>query len=124
MYIHNTNIYSAKSKKGRIIIGRSNTSHDISLNFAIVTSFAVNNFSTFVIDVVCVSPGHTCGYLQKRHHARNGKHRAFSVSWVVAQASSSLNPDISWVTLIRGNKWHKNGKNSSSHTSKLLALKH
>ena len=115
MYIHNTNIYSAKSKKGRIIIGRSNTSHDISLNFAIVTSFAVNNFSTFVIDVVCVSPGHTCVYLQKRHHARNGKHRAFSVSWVVAQASSFLKPDI-MAHDDHGNEWHKNGMSSSSHT--------
>ena len=72
----------------------SNSSHDLSLNFSIVTSFAVDNFSTFAIDVVCVSPGHTCVYIQKRHHARNGTHRAFSVSWVVAQASSFLKPDI------------------------------
>ena len=59
MYIHDTqHTSSAKSKEGII------TYLDISLNFAFVTSFAFDNFSTFAIDVVCVSPGHTCVYLQ------------------------------------------------------------
>ena len=68
MYIHDTqHTSSAKSKEGII------TYLDISLNFAFVTSFAFDNFSTFAIDVVCV-----LGWSEKHKSWKMQKYRADS----------------------------------------------